>query len=83
MTTGLRFYEAGDGEFGSLDGDLESMLIDVDGSLTGGAGSTLVKPFPVYTTAQCYDRAEWGMAACPHHYAKVREGGRGECTCKV
>ena len=57
--------------FGALDGDLESILYDADGSLTGVADTTLVKPYPLYTTSECYERGDWGMAVCPHHYGKV------------
>ena len=70
-------FESGEGvhAFGDKDGDLESILYDADGSLTGVADSTLVKPFPVYTTSRCYERRGWGMAICPHHYGKVSDVG--------
>ncbi|XP_076436577.1 cell surface hyaluronidase-like [Babylonia areolata] len=74
VATGLRFFEGDDSvyKFGSLDGDLQSMLYDVDGSLTGVPETTLVKPFPVYTTSACLDKAEWGMAVCPYQYGKLK-----------
>ncbi|XP_076454826.1 cell surface hyaluronidase-like [Babylonia areolata] len=71
--TGLRIFhgDSTDYKFGERDGDLQVSLRDGDGSLTGSAGASLVKNFPVYVTDQCYYRQDWKLSVCPHKYGKL------------
>ena len=60
--------------WGDRDGDLAVTLRDADGSLTGQPGSTVLRDYPVLTTARCYYRHSWNLAVCPHKYGKVGAG---------
>ena len=49
------------------------LMKDMDGSLTGAAGSVVTKSDVYYTAeAQCSTRSNWNMQVCDGRYAKVR-----------
>ena len=43
--------------YGNGTGDIQAMVKDIDGSLTGQAGVTVVKPLPLTTTDSCVYRS--------------------------
>ncbi|XP_076471153.1 cell surface hyaluronidase CEMIP2-like [Babylonia areolata] len=62
-------------EWHMMDGNLQNQFRDYDGSVTGQAGTQLVRDLPFFTDDRCVYHDNWGMAACPYDYAKVRFTG--------
>ena len=44
---------------------------DMDGSVTGITGATVIRPQEFYVTVDCEYRPNWRMAVCPHWYSRV------------
>ena len=44
---------------------------DLDGSITGISGATVIRPQEFYVTDDCEYRENWRMAVCPFLYARV------------
>jgi len=69
---GNRFYEANEGRgFEDRAGGIQSVLRDIDGSLTTFAGSSVVKPYPIHLNARCAEIAQWNMYVCPAKFTKL------------
>ncbi|XP_013406737.1 cell surface hyaluronidase [Lingula anatina] len=66
--TGNRVFE----ESGGRNGNKGAMVVDIDGSLTGHAGASVVRNEPFYYTANCYEKTNWNMRVCPEKYGKIR-----------
>lgn len=54
------------------DGDKSGVIRDLDGTLTGHAGWTVVPNLAFLRTPHCEARAAWNAWACPHRYVNVR-----------
>jgi hypothetical protein len=73
--TGLRFVDAqpfwvtSDLKYA---GERSTMLRDLDGSLTGTRGSTLVPDAALFPSAQCSLRSDWRARVCRNAYAQLR-----------
>ena len=53
-------------------------ILDLDGTITGKPGSTIVRDQPFYTSSLCESRPNWGnMSICPHQYVKTQGTGTG------
>ena len=53
-------------------------IFDWDGTITGKAGSTIVRDQPFYTSSLCESRPNWGnMSICPHQYVAAEGTGTG------
>ena len=44
---------------------------DLDGSITGISGATVIRPQEFYVTDDCEHRENWRMAVCPFLYTRV------------
>ncbi len=58
----------------ALDGPTDSSVSmrDVDGSLTGMAGSTVMPvDYEAHADSQCHVETEWNMKVCQEYLAKV------------
>ena len=55
----------------TADGDRMTTLRDLDGSLTGSAGSTVVSEAPLFQPAGCVDHAVWHAQVCPGSFVRV------------
>ncbi|KAL8565391.1 hypothetical protein ACOMHN_029086 [Nucella lapillus] len=58
-------------EWQMLDGNLQTQFRDHDGSVTGLAGTQIVRNAPFFTGESCVNHPNWGMTACPYRYAKL------------
>ncbi|XP_069120731.1 cell surface hyaluronidase-like [Argopecten irradians] len=72
--TGNRVYDGNSSipGFDDLDGDLEAVFRDTDGSVTTLPGSSVVRLFPFVTTSDCTFRPNWNLAICPYKYMKMQ-----------
>lgn len=50
------------------DGDKNSVILDVDGSVTGVGGSYVVSNMPLLFSPACTRRAEWNSYICPNRF---------------
>jgi cell migration-inducing and hyaluronan-binding protein len=53
------------------DGDKASVFLDVNGAVTGQAGSWVTSNSPLLVTGQCGYQADWNAYVCPHRYARL------------
>ncbi|XP_046576514.1 LOW QUALITY PROTEIN: cell surface hyaluronidase-like [Haliotis rubra] len=72
-STGNRVYDGNETVhgFGNDDGDKTSAFRDLDGSVTGYPGSTVLKPGPFFHNARCYRRDNWNMEICPQRFGML------------
>ncbi|XP_046367425.2 cell surface hyaluronidase-like [Haliotis rufescens] len=72
-STGNRVYDGNETVhgFGNADGDKTSAFRDLDGSVTGYPGSTVLKPGPFFHNARCYRRDNWNMEICPQRFGML------------
>lgn len=54
------------------DGDKAALFRDLDGSVTGQMGQTVVADVALLRTDACRFRAEWNSWLCPHKYAQLQ-----------
>ncbi|XP_043214062.1 cell migration-inducing and hyaluronan-binding protein-like [Amphibalanus amphitrite] len=72
---GSRFFD-GDGTvrgFKERDGNRHNIVLDVDGSLTTVAGTSVVRPLPLLLNARCVLMPTWGpgTALCPDRFIRL------------
>ncbi|XP_033732710.1 protein DDB_G0287365-like [Pecten maximus] len=74
LLTGNRVYDGNSSihGFDDLDGDLASKFVDIDGSVTSLADSTVVRSDPYMVTPQCIFRDSWNLMMCPHRYIEMK-----------
>ncbi|XP_046569439.1 cell surface hyaluronidase-like [Haliotis rubra] len=63
--------------FADQDGNKQANFHDYDGSVTGTAGTQVVKNERFFTTGRCRYEETWNMAVCPYEYARVILDGKG------
>ncbi|KAF0314127.1 Cell surface hyaluronidase [Amphibalanus amphitrite] len=73
---GSRFFD-GDGTvfgFEERDGNRHNIVLDVDGSLTTMAGTSIVRPIPMLMNARCVLMPTWGPGAalCPDRFSRLQ-----------
>lgn len=59
------------------DGELSSVFLDTDGSVTGSAGRSVTMGNPFLSGAGCEARAEWNAQVCTGDYATLLVGAPG------
>ena len=58
-------------------GEESISMYDMDGSLTGEAGSIVLRPGTYFTEGEtCEERPEWNLQVCTGTFAKVKNGSR-------
>ncbi|OWF51488.1 transmembrane protein 2-like [Mizuhopecten yessoensis] len=72
--TGNRVYDGNSSipGFDDLDGDIEAVFRDADGSVTTVPGSSVVRSDQFLTTSDCSFRPNWNLAICPFKYMKMQ-----------
>ena len=50
------------------DGDKASLFVDIDGTVTGTAGNSVVNNNPFLVTPSCTFRSDWNSWICPNRY---------------
>ena len=59
--------------FGAHKSEYRGLAYDIDGTITGWPGTTIVPDRPFFTSSLCESRPHWGnMSVCPHTYASIR-----------
>ncbi len=53
-------------------GEWAAAILDVDGSLTGSAGHSIVPNHPINFIPGCVDKPDWKAYVCPARYANIR-----------
>ncbi|XP_043207482.1 cell surface hyaluronidase-like [Amphibalanus amphitrite] len=73
---GIRFYDGNATVTGyrDRDGNRHNTLMDFDGTLTGHAGCTIVRPIPFLINARCVVVPRWGpgTALCPDRFSRLK-----------
>lgn len=60
------------GSYASKNGERRGLVYDVDGTITGWPGTTVVPDRPFFTSSECEARPHWGnMSVCPHQYLSL------------
>jgi cell migration-inducing and hyaluronan-binding protein len=57
------------------DGDRSAVFLDVDGSVTGGAGHFVVANNPLLATPACVRKPAWNAFDCPNRFVRVSVRG--------
>ena len=58
--------------YGAKNGERRGLVHDLDGTITGVPGSTIVPDRPFYRSGLCQARPHWGnMTVCPHTYLSL------------
>ena len=61
--------------YGAHKSEHRGLAYDIDGTITGWPGSTIVPDRPFFTSSACEARPLWGnMSICPHTYASFNDG---------
>ena len=61
--------------YGAHKSEHRGLAHDIDGTITGWPGSTIVPDRPFFTSSACEARPLWGnMSICPHTYASFNDG---------
>ena len=61
--------------YGAHKSEHRGLAHDIDGTITGWPGSTIVPNRPFFTSFACEARPLWGnMSICPHTYASFNDG---------
>ena len=60
--------------YGAHKSEHRGLAYDIDGTITGWPGSTIVPDRPFFTSSACEARPLWGnMSICPHTYASFND----------
>ncbi|XP_033732709.1 cell surface hyaluronidase-like isoform X2 [Pecten maximus] len=73
ILTGNRVYDGNSSitGFADFDGDIAAKFVDLDGTVTTIAESSVVRSDPYMITSQCTFRDSWNLVICPHRYIEM------------